>query len=469
MGRLTRRRYGGQVAVFMVVSLVAAGCGSSGGPADSSNSGFSRAYAGTTLNFIGEAQIQTDALKELVTEFTDKTGIIVNVEGAPAESVVQKLVLDFTTHASQYECFSMPSWYLGAFAEKGYIMPIDDDVKAGKFSAPGFDTNDIIPAVWTASSNWKGITYGFPSESPTMMMFYRQDLISDPSEQAAFKAKYNYDLAPAKTWTQYKDLAEFFTRKAGDTLAGKTLDHDFFGVSMTGKRHIATVFEFYDYVWSMGGDLFDDNGNLVADQAPNVTALTYWKSLTPYAPPGYTSYTWDEVTSSFQQDTAFEAITWGDTAGAVEDPTSSKVVGKMGYGDIPIDPAVNKTISHYAGWTWAINKDAKDVDACRLFISWAMSTDFQTKLAQAGGLPALTSVFKDAALSSEKPYWPQELASLSAARTVPRLPEWGGIQNELSLELSKALAGELSPADALKAAQTNLSVLMKDALPISAQ
>ena len=392
-----------------------------------------------------------------------------NVEGAPAESVVQKLVLDFTTHKSQYDCFSMPSWYLGAFAEKGYIMPIDDDLKAGKFSAPGFDSNDIIPAVWKASSVWKDKTYGFPSESPTMMMFFRKDLLADPTEQANFKAKYGYDLAPAQNWSQYKDLAEFFTRKKGDTLAGKTLDHDFFGVAMTGKRHVATVFEYFDYLWSFGGDLFDAQGNLTADSPEAVKALEYWKSLAPYAAPGFTNYTWDEVTSSFQQDTAFQAITWGDTAGAVEDPANSKVTGLMGFGDVPVDQTVNKKVSDYAGWTWAINQDSKNKEACRMLMSWALSKDVQTKLAQGGGLPALTSVFQDPALAAEKPYYAQELASLQVAKASPRFPEWGGVQQEMSLQISRALSGEATPAEALKTLQTNVAELMKGALPITAQ
>src|SRR2546426_11190070 len=55
-----------------------------------------KAYSGATLNFIGEATIQTDVLKQLAPDFTDKTGITVNIEEAPYDSVVQKLLLDFT-------------------------------------------------------------------------------------------------------------------------------------------------------------------------------------------------------------------------------------------------------------------------------------------------------------------------------------------------------------------------------------
>ena len=49
----------------------------------------------------------------------------------------------------------------------------------------------------------------------------------------------------------------------------------------------------------------------------------------------------------------------GDTAGAVEDPSQSKVSGKMGYASIPVDPTVNKVVAHFGGWQYAINKDSK--------------------------------------------------------------------------------------------------------------
>ena len=62
---------------------------------------------------------------------------------------------------------------------------------------------------------WAGKTYGMPSNSAVMMMFYRKDLFEDPTEQAAFKEQYGYDLAVPQTWDQYRDTAEFFDREAG--------------------------------------------------------------------------------------------------------------------------------------------------------------------------------------------------------------------------------------------------------------
>ena len=40
--------------------------------------------------------------------------------------------------------------------------------------------------------------------------FYRKDWFAKPELQAEFKEKYNRDLAPPKTWTELKEIAEFF-------------------------------------------------------------------------------------------------------------------------------------------------------------------------------------------------------------------------------------------------------------------
>ncbi len=40
--------------------------------------------------------------------------------------------------------------------------------------------------------------------------FYRKDWFAKPELQQEFKAKYNRDLAPPKTWDELKETAEFF-------------------------------------------------------------------------------------------------------------------------------------------------------------------------------------------------------------------------------------------------------------------
>ena len=434
--------------------------------ATSQEATWSQQYKGTTLRMVGEATLNTQILTNLAGDFEKKTGIKVVIEQAPYDSLVQKATLDFASHKASYDVLSIPYEYLGAFAEKKYIVP--GVLKKGG-TAPGYSDGDIIPALWKASSDWKGQVYGAPSNSAVMMMFYRKDLFNNSAERRAFQTKYGHALAPAKTWPEYRQIAEFFTRKKGRTLAGKKLDRDFYGLTLTGKRHVSTALEYFNYAWTNGGGFFTNAGQPAINSAGNVKGLTYELSLTKFAPPSYTTTTWDEMTTAFQQGTVAQALAWGDTAGGLEDPKASRVVGKMGYASIPVAKAGNTPTAHLGSWTYAVNTDSRNQDASALFIKWALSRDIQKKMAEAGGLPASAPVFKDATLIKKLPYWKQELVSLSQAKSRPRIPQWGAIAEVLQDDLSKALGNSASPKSALDDAQTRITAILKGALPVSYQ
>jgi multiple sugar transport system substrate-binding protein len=481
-----RRHLRSALAAIAAVTLTITACGTStpapSGPATSAGSpaaggaspgtsagsgGWSQAYAGTTLNVIGEATLNSQVLESLLPDFKEKTGIDVVLEQAPYDSVVQKVTLDAQTKQGGYDVVSLPYEFLGAFAEKQWIAPIDDRLADKASFAPDFDPSAIIPALWKASSVWRDKTYGAPSNSAVMMMFYRKDLLENADEQAAFKSKYGYDLAAPTTWQAYRDAAEFFTRKAGATLAGQPLAADFAGVAMTGKRHVATVLEWMDYGWTFGGGILDDSGNLVIDSQQSVESLDYMLGLRAFAQPGYTSATWDETTATLQQGNAALSITWGDTAGAMESADQSAVLGKMGYGDIPSLKDGDPKIAHLGSWTYVIPSSAKNPDTAWLFLEWALSAPIQQKMAEGGGLPALTPTFEDATLTGSLPYWAQELKSLSESKSRPRIPEWGGMSDILQDSISNAISGQGTSADVLSQADTKLKSILT--LPVAYQ
>jgi len=460
-------------AAVTALALAVTGCSSGSTPSSADQAGangWSRAYAGTQLNVIAEATANSLILEKLLPDFETETGIHVNLEQAPYDSLVQKAVLDFTTKKGNYDVLSIPYEYLGSFAENSYIMPIDKDLATSPVTlGSDFSTDDILPNLWEPSSKWKDSYYGMPSNAAMMMMMYRKDLFENAAEAKGFKAKYGYDLAPATTWDQYRDIAEWFTRGAGTEAGGTVLDQPLYGVTLAGKRHVSTVLEWMNYSWTFGGGIFDSSGNVAINSAENVASLEYEKSLTAFAPSGFTSATWDEITAQLQQGTAAESITWGDTAGAMEDASASKVVGKMGYASIPVKTEGDAPESHLGSWTYTINASSKNAEASYEFMAWALSKSVQMKLAEGGGLPALTSVLTDADLTSTLPYWKQIYTSLTQAKSRPRVPQWSGISDSLALDLSRALSGQASPQDALDASQQKVTELMTGALPVTYQ
>lgn len=458
------------VAVATTAALVLAGCGSSGSEVDPDDAnGWSQEFAGTELNVLAEATLNSDILNELLPEFTKMTGIDVTIETAPFAQLVQRATLDFSTSQGDFDVVSIPYDYLGAYAGSGYLEEITPlmDANADRVSDE-FNQEDLLPGLWDTAALWDGKYYGMPSNSAVTMMLYRSDLLENDAEKAAFKAEYGYELAPATTWDQYYDIAEFFTRDAGEELAGETLSDPVYGVTIAGKRHEAAVFEWINYANSFGGGILSPEGELIVDSEGSVASLDYMSSLGEFAPPGYTSATWDEVTAQLQQGIAVQAISWGDTAGAMENPEQSAVVGKMAYGDVPVLEEGDDPHALHGAWTYGISTQATDANAAYLFTAWALSAPVQKKIGELGGVPATHSAFDDPDLIAALPSWPQQLSSLENALARPRNAEWPQMLDQLMLQVSNALVGESTSEAALTDAQDEITGILGDKLPLKA-
>lgn len=68
----------------------------------------------------------------------------------------------------------------------------------------------------------------------------------------------------------------------------------------------------------------------------------------------------------------------------------------------------------------------------------------------------MKSVLQDPEVIKERPEFPAIEASINRAKLEPNLPEWPRIQEMITDGLSKALAGEKSPKEALD--ETNKSI-----------
>ena len=425
-----------------------------------------RRFEGVTLNMIAEQQTPTIALQKQLPKFESLTGIKVNLEMAPLDNVVQKETLALQSGSGAYDIIAIPYQFLGNMVVNNYVQPLEPLMNDKSLRViPDFKEEDIIKGMWDASGKWKDKIYGIPANSCIMFFAYRKDLFDNAEEQAAFKAKYGYDLKVPTDWKTYRDIAEFFTRKAGQTLAGEKLTKDFYGVSMSGKRHDATTCEWLNYAWSFGGGIFDENGNIIIGNEKNVAALEYYNDLKQYAPPGVTNKTWDEQTTEMQQGIAAMAIMFNDCAPALEDPEQSSVAGKMGYGAIPVG---EKEAAHYGAWSYLIPTKSKQPEAAWVFLQWFNTPEIQKNIALEGGFPNLYSVYNDPELN-KLPYWKASMDAYEISSTRPRIPEWNQMNEVLMLKISDVLAGNSKPEDALASAQEEFEKILSGKLPVSYQ
>lgn len=359
-------------------------------------------WKGETIRIIGEALPPLEALQELKSEFEDITGTKVIIEGLGHEEAVEKVTLDFAGKTGVYDVVLQPHRALGKLVENGWLRPIEEFYNDPALRDPTFSfEDDLLSEEWFRETcTYKGEIYGLPFHFISMYLWYRYDWFDHPAEQAAFKEKYGYDLPnPPVTWDEYRDVAEFFTRASGETLAGETLDHDVYGHAWGGARHVTSWYDFLNVLYSFGGrdialpdNRGDSYGPVTVNSPEGLEALKTIIDLMQFAPPGVLSYTWDEKQAAQQSGLVAMAIQWDDAAFAVEDPASSKAAGLIAYSGVPI--AKDKMVQ-IEGWDYLIPKGSKKPELAWLFVQWAMGKDVQIAQMKLGGQSALFTTYED--------------------------------------------------------------------------
>lgn len=421
----------------------------------------SKPYSGQTIRMVGEALPPLEALKKMAPEFEKQTGIHVEVEMYEHSEAVNKVQLDLNSHRGRYDVIIQPHRELGKFATNNHLVEIAKMMADPALRDPSFEPEkQLYQTAWHEISWYDGKEYGFPFTVLNMFMWYRSDLLADPKEQAGFKAKYGYDLAPAKDWKQYRDIAEWFYRP----------DQGFYGTALQGKRHEALWYEWLNFLYSFGGDVLDVKsgsacGPVIVNSPKAVASLEYYKSLLQFSPPDSLNYFWDDVMALMQQAKVAELIMWNDATYAVSvDTTASTVVGKVGFDLVP--QGDGGKIGQVEGWTYLIPVYSKNQQAAFLFVQWMMGYDRQLEQHLNGGASGRPDVYA----SAEVQKLPYAKASMEAnEHAVPKatLPQSAEMTDILVRELSSYLAGEKEAQAALDTAATDISTLLGSCAPMT--
>jgi multiple sugar transport system substrate-binding protein len=256
-------------------------------------------------------------------------GIEISIVGVPFTSVYEKLKTEFVGGTGAYDVVIFYPAYLGEFAEFGYLQPLD-----GLFSGHDPKMDDVVPAYRDLYDMYNGKTYALPYDGDILNLYYVQNIFTDAGEKAAFKARFGQELQVPKTWDDLAKVAQFFTRKKGEKLAGKVLDQDYYGFAFLGARGFA-------YAWwgnifgSMGGAYFDRNMKPQINSKAGIDALTFQKNLMKWCPPDVMNMGYEELKNAYLQGRVAMMVQWSDVWKKANDPKLSKIVHNAGIAQLP--------------------------------------------------------------------------------------------------------------------------------------
>jgi multiple sugar transport system substrate-binding protein len=406
--------------------------------------GFAGTASAETVNILMEGVPDTQFVKDLVPEFTKETGIEVNLEVVNYAEMHTKLVPQLVAPKGSYSAIVVDFYWVGEFAKAGWMQPLDDRIKADNV-----DTSVYIPALMDLVGQVDGTTYMLPFYNYAMGLTYRTDLLADPKNQADFKAKYGMDLKVPATWDEYLKQVEFFTKDG------------MHGVVNQGLRPDPIAMEWSNYLFANGGEYHDANWNPTLNNEAGIKAVEQYKTaIDKYGPLGSASFSFDEAFNVMAQGKAYSYITYNFFRPAYDDPSKSAVVGKVEIMPVP-GPTPDKGGSLNGAWGWAIPKSSPNPDAAWTFLKWVESKEIAKKRALAGGSPTRTDVFDDPDLNAKYAYFPALKQMLLTSHNFPVFTYTPQLVEVLGRELSLAVAGEKSAADALAAIEVEMAELAK--------
>ncbi len=396
--------------------------------------------------------------------------VVLEPDFIPWPDYYTRLNASLTSGEKKYQMAVSDSQWLGAFVEGGYYLKINDFID----NDPGLQAvfKDLHPNLVAAYSTYPHKSenyYGFPQMPDVLINYYRTDAFCHADEQAAFQAEFGYKLpcTPQEMndvdWKMWEDFGKFFMRKKGDKLAGETLADDFYGIAyQAGKGYDFSMMQINGFLWQQGGDIWDEtkapsgHAEGVVNSEASVNALEHYLSLLQYMPPVAKTGTMDifKTDELFREGKVASIIQWIGFGESAITPDTSKVADKVDFAMMPGTRGADGKIIRWSNiggqpfvlTTW--NSDTVTAEALD-FVKWWLSSDTQTKFAQAGGQSGLQSVFNTPDYNTYRPWNHAFGPSLDWQKDVWHVPEFYELLVNAQEAYDKAITGQVNAKEAL--------------------
>lgn len=408
-------------------------------------------YTGQTLRVLAFKDGHAQAVAAKIPEFEKLTGAKVVFDAIASNTVAAKIGADQAGGGSydlvavdepfmpQLSTFFLP---LDAWPAAKVIPKSETDLKSDLKS----DLKNFLPAA-VAGGAFKGVNYGLPVNGNVYMYVYRSDLLNDPKEKAAFKAKFNRELAIPETTDEMKDLASFFTRPP-----------KMYGFAPFTKLSEGTTVEAIWVLSTFGATLFDDKMKLALDPEKAKQAFQFYTEMMKFAPKGSGAWHHSERMAAYAKGRIAQMMTWPSFVKDLENPDKSLVVGKNAVALPPAGPGGNAT-SVAGTWTVAIPKASKSPALAAEFASWWASKSFGKDLVAAGMNPARRDLLTEPALVKANPWFPGVLAHFDRAVVRPRAVDYNKVSEIVSLHFTNMATRQSTPETAAAKLRADLEKL----------
>ena len=191
-------------------------------------------YAKTKITFLWWPD-PGGGFEEVISDFEkENPDIDVEMIKGPTSTDIREMmyITSFLAREATYDMVLMYIIWLPKFVKQGWLLPLDSWF--GEEERKEFLPRDIKGSIF------EGEIYRIPLQTDAGVLCYRKDLLEEKG------------YTPPKSWDEFVKIAKELQDPP-----------NLWGFVFQGKQYEGLVCNFLEILWSFGGDIFDEKGNLV--------------------------------------------------------------------------------------------------------------------------------------------------------------------------------------------------------------
>ncbi len=373
-------------------------------------------------------------LQEIGNMYEKETGVKINVVQEPWGSYYNRVSAEWAARGDGFDMVVGDSQWIGQAVTEGHYVDLTDFLNSTGLSDSVTEATKKYYGEYPPGSQKY---FAYPTEGDALGWAYRTDIVDNPDEMAAFKAKYGYEYTiPPKDFNVLADMAEFFSRP----------DQEMYGAGVyTQKDYDAITMGFENMFFSYGCDWHDENWIVegVVNKPACVEALDVYKKMYDGGPPGNTNSFYAEMNDYFINGKAtFVMNYFAFLPALLNEGTNPNYYDKVGFFSNPPGPYGDQYAS-LGGQGMSVSSYISDEkkQAALDFIKWFGQDDIQMKWAEVGGYTCNKKALASDEFLNATPYNLAFAQTMGMVKDFYTIPEFGQLLPPAQTALSNFVVG----------------------------
>lgn len=369
--------------------------------------------------------------KKHAAEFTKATGVEVQFNAIPHDSIRQQFVQDALSGAGGFDVYIADQVWLPEFYEKGFIADISGsltDADKADFSKTAIET-----------VSYKGAVVALPIMVHNCAMYYRTDLL----KAAGFDG-------PPQSWDEYRAFAKATTKNG------------VWGTMILSKQGIEAATRLNSLYQQAGADIIGADGKPTIDTDAGHAALEFMTKMVfedKAAPEGVLEL--PDMQGAWLDGKLALAPVWPYLYSLSKEPLGDKF-------SIGTSPGLKKPGGTVYSWGFAAATGSKNPEAAAAWVKWSTDSEQLYNFGKEWLNPvprksAIDKISADTSISdSDKAAIAGFAASAAAGTSMPMIPQYSQLLDVLGVIQSGVMSKAMSIDDALKDGQARAEAAMAE-------